>query len=381
MAGFASMIFCYAPWSNLEILPQGEILPCCKFQSSHYSESFNIKQHTIDQYRQSQMLNTIKQEFTRGVWPAGCKRCKIEEDANIESKRQLDYNRWQQHYDNYDLESNTLLTVSIALGNTCNLKCIICSPAASSKWAKEYQDIYNIKVENIETVRKNLITNITSIAPNLIHIDMHGGEPLLSSIEQHQALLDHYIQTDQAKNITIHYTTNATIFPDKIWLERWSHFAEIDLQLSIDGVASRYEYLRYPANWSEVTANIDRYLELQQLVPNIRLSVAHTVSAFNIFYLEEFVTWCQQSGLPRPWMGKLHRPMHLRPSVWPDLARSTIVNKLQSSTIDDVRVWANLMQSTDDSELFTQFQKFVHDHDQYRNLNFKTVFPEMAQYI
>ena len=113
----------------------------------------------------------------------------------------------------------------------------------------------------------------------------------------------------------------------------------------------------------------------------VRLSVAHTVSAFNIFYLEEFVTWCQQTGLPRPWMGKLHKPIHLRPSVWPDLAKSAIVNKLQSSIIDDVRVWTNLMQSTDDSNLFSQFQQFVHEHDQYRNLNFKTTFPEMAQYI
>jgi radical SAM protein with 4Fe4S-binding SPASM domain len=375
------MTFCYAPWSNLEILPQGEILPCCKFQSNHYGETFNIKQHTIDQYRQSKMLATIKQEFEQGVWPPGCERCRIEEENNIESKRQLDYTRWQKHYQNYDLESDTLLTVSMALGNTCNLKCIICNPSASSKWAKEYQDIYNIQVQNIETVRKDLITSITTIAPNLIHIDMHGGEPLLSSIEQHQALLDHYIKTDQAKNITIHYTTNATIFPDRAWLERWGHFAEIDLQLSIDGVGARYEYLRYPADWTEVNANIDQYLELQQRMSNVRLSIAHTVSAFNIFYLEEFVTWCQQTGLPRPWMGKLHKPMHLRPSVWPDLAKLAIVNKLQSSIINDVRVWANLIQITDDSKLFIQFQQFVREHDQYRNLNFKATFPEIAQYI
>lgn len=375
------MTFCYAPWSNLEILPQGEILPCCKFQSNHYGEMFNIKQHTIDQYRQSKMLSTIKQEFEQGVWPPGCERCRIEEENNIESKRQLDYTRWQNYYQNYDLESDTLLTVSMALGNTCNLKCIICNPSASSKWAKEYQDIYNIQVQNIETVRKDLITSITTIAPNLIHIDMHGGEPLLSSIEQHQALLDHYIKTDQAKNITIHYTTNATIFPDRAWLERWANFAEIDLQLSIDGVGARYEYLRYPADWTEVNANIDQYLQLQQRMPNVRLSIAHTVSAFNIFYLEEFVTWCQQTGLPRPWMGKLHKPMHLRPSVWPNLAKLAIVNKLQSSIINDVRVWANLMQITDDSKLFIQFQQFVREHDQYRNLNFKATFPEIAQYI
>ena len=130
------MTFCYAPWNNVEILPQGKILPCCKFQSSYYTQTFNITQHSIDDYRQSKMLADIKQEFIKGQWPTGCERCRIEEESGIKSKRQLDYDRWQEQYDNYDLESDTLLTVSLALGNTCNLKCIICSPYASSKWAK-----------------------------------------------------------------------------------------------------------------------------------------------------------------------------------------------------------------------------------------------------
>ena len=101
---------------------------------------------------------------------------------------------------------------------------------------------------------------------------MHGGEPMLSSIEQHQNLLDHYIQTGQAKNISIHYTTNATIFPDQNWLSRWKNFAEIDLQLSIDGIGNRYEYLRYPADWSTLNKCADQYLKLQQQESNIKSS-------------------------------------------------------------------------------------------------------------
>lgn len=375
------MTFCFAPWSNLEILPSGEILPCCKFQNSNYSEQFNIKQHTIDDYRQSSMLKKIKNEFQQGEWPTGCERCRIEEENRIESKRQLDYKRWQHHYDDYDLDSGVLLTVSLALGNTCNLKCITCNPHASSKWAKEYKDLYNIEIESISDVRQDVISNLTTIAPKLVHIDMHGGEPLLSGITQHQELLDYYINRGQSQNISIHYTTNATLFPDDEWLQRWKHFAEVDLQLSIDGIERRFEYIRYPASWDAVAKNIDRYLELQHCQSNIRLSVAHTVSAYNIFYIEEFVQWCNQIGLPKPWMGKLHRPDYLRPTVWPTTAKEVIVNKLQSSIIEEVRPWANLMKTTDDSVLFDQFRRFAYQHDQYRNLNFKNVFPEVAHYI
>jgi molybdenum cofactor biosynthesis enzyme MoaA len=375
------MTFCHAPWTNLEIFPTGEILPCCKFESGRYLQTFNIQHHTIDDYRQSAMLSTVKQQFQTGVWPAGCERCQIEEQSGIESKRQLDHTRWQHHYDNYDLGSNDLLTVSLALGNTCNLKCIICGPAASSKWIKEYKDVYGIQVQNIESVRKDLINNITSVAPNLIHLDMHGGEPMLSNIEQHQALLDHYIHAGQAKNISIHYTTNATIFPEQGWLNRWKNFAEIDLQLSIDGIGRRYEYLRYPANWDTLTQHIDQYLKLQQQESNIKLSIAHAVSAFNVFYIEEFVTWCQQKGLPRPWMGRVHNPALMRPAVWDRHARKDIVEKLKTSQYAEAQTWAKLIENTDDSNLFNQFKQFVQRHDQYRNLNFKTTFPEMAQYI
>jgi hypothetical protein len=80
-------------------------------------------------------------------------------------------------------------------------------------------------------------------------------------------------------------------------------------------------------------------------------------------------------------MGKVHTSAFLRPSVWHEPAKLAIVNKLQSSIIEDVRTWANLMQNTDDSNLFDQFKQFVQQHDQYRNLNFKNTFPDLAQYI
>ena len=76
----------------------------------------------------------------------------------------------------------------------------------------------------------------------------------------------------------------------------------------------------------------------------------------------------------------MHTAAWLRPSVWPEPAKSAIVNKLQSSTIEDVQTWANLMQNTDDSDLFDQFKQFVQRHDQYRNLDFKNTFPDLAQY-
>ncbi len=374
-------IFCHAPWTNLEILPNGDILPCCKFQNSDYDEKFNIRTNTIEEFRNSKFLYEVKNQFEQNQWPPGCTRCRLEEDIGVSSKRILDHNRWQQYYQDYDLLSDEILTVSMALGNTCNLKCIMCNPYASSLWAREYQDIYGIKINNLNKIRKDVISDIVQFAPNLVHVDFHGGEPFLSNIDDHLNILDRYISLGQSANISIHYTTNGTLFPDQQFWQRLVNFKHVDIQLSIDGVGNRFEYIRYPAKWSTLEQNVRRYQQQQQIMPTLQLSVAHTLSAFNIYYLEEFYQWCEHIGLPKPWIGRLHRPEHLRPTVWIGDARQHIVNKLKSADTIDLGPWVDLFNSYDDSTRFDKFLQFIQTHDNYRKLSFVNTFSDLAQFI
>lgn len=374
-------VFCYAPWSNIEILPNGSILPCCKFQTRHYQKAFNIVTDSIDSYVNSDLLTQVKQDFVQGRWPAGCERCQIEESSNIPSKRQLDFTRWQKHYANYDIDTDDLLTISLALGNTCNLKCIMCGPAASSTWAKEYRDVYDIEVPSITHFRKNNLDTVLGMSQNIVHIDIHGGEPFLANRQDHEKLLDHFIDSKRAGEISLHYTTNGTVWPGEIWQAKWRYFREVDLQISIDGVANRFEYIRYPASWDTLQQNISRYLEYQYREKNFRISLAHTVSAYNILYLDEFFAWCSSTGLPTPWTGKLHTPNHLRPGVWTEQAKQMIVDHLVTSTIPDVVAWADHMQLSNDSEHFADFVSYTMLHDRYRGVNFRKTFPELAGFL
>jgi MoaA/NifB/PqqE/SkfB family radical SAM enzyme len=373
------MTFCYSPWSNIDISPQGVITPCCKFQTANYSQSFNIQDCNLDDYVGSAFLAEIKQNFTQGQWPQGCNRCRIEEENNIASKRQLDHDRWKNHYDQYDIDSNKWLTASIAFGNTCNLKCITCGPDSSSKWQSEYQSIYNINIEHVKFYRKDFIEKFIEQAPEIIHLDIPGGEPFLSGVREQKQLLSYYIKTGQAKNISLHYTTNVTLFPDQEWWKIWEHFKNVDIQLSIDGVGNKYEYIRYPAMWADVVENTNQYLEKYN--NNIQLSVSHTVSAYNIYYLDEFFAWCEGVGLPKPWLGRVHNPIHMRPTVWPTTTRNHIAERLKSSNYTDVRTWAQLLQSQDDSDKFVKFKTYLLQHDQYRGLKFAEFFPELSGFL
>lgn len=367
---------CLIPWTSIDISPRGSIAPCCKYQDT----VMNITNNTIQDYISSEKLNKIKQQMLNNVWPSGCIRCKSEEENNIKSKRQLDYERWKTEFDNYT-EDQGFITASIAFGNTCNLKCIMCSPKSSSRWRKEYIDIYDIDKPPVEVIDNATSDDIYNVLPNAIHFDIPGGEPFLSEVDKQLELLQRYVDTGQSNKMTLHYTTNAQLFPDERWWKLWSNFKEIDLQLSIDGVDNRYEYIRYPAKNHLLETNVQKYQCQQLLLHNFRLSVSHTLSAYNVYYLGEFFDWCERKRLPRPWIGKVHAPEHMRPDVFPDSIKAQIVSHMRTSKNQDVHTWATYLENNSSSKYYTDWQKYKDKHDVYRNTNFAKTFPELEELI
>jgi MoaA/NifB/PqqE/SkfB family radical SAM enzyme len=365
------MPFCYAPWANLDINPQGDIAPCCKYQFSKGESKFNTQHHSLSEYANSDFLNSIKEKLALNQWPEGCNRCRIDEQNNIASMRQLNQQRWQDHY------SGHWITASIAFGNTCNLKCLPCGSHSSSKWQKEYKKIYGIDFKPVKFYKENFVSSFIQSAPGLIHLDIPGGEPFISGVDEQKNLLRRYIQTQQSKEITLHYTTNATIWPEREWWELWSCFKQVEIQLSIDGVGNKNEYLRYPSNWQQVENNVRKYVRCG--MPTLQLSVSHTVSAYNIYYLDEFFRWCRTIGLPKPWLGRVHRPEHMRCTVWPD--PGFIIKHLSVSEFDDVKNWISLLQTQNDSDQFFTFVQRTKQHDDYRKTQFESVFPELVAHL
>jgi len=370
---------CFIPWTNIDIAPQGNIAPCCKYEVPN-SELMNITKNTIGEYLNSENLQKLKKQMQDNIWPEGCIRCKTEEQNNIKSKRQLDYERWKPAFDNYT-EDQGFITASIAFGNTCNLKCITCNPSSSSRWRKEYHELYGIDKPPVETIDNMTSDNIYNVLSNAIHFDIPGGEPFLSEVNKQLELLQRYVDSGQSKNLTLHYTTNAQKFPDPKWWSLWKNFKEIDMQLSIDGVNERYEYIRYPAKNYALELNINEYQSQANKLDNFRLSVSHTISAYNIYYLDEFFTWCKDIDLPRPWCGPVHTPEHMRPSVFTKQIKKQIVDKMRKSIHEDVHTWASYIENNDSSEYYDKFLQMKDAHDLFRNTNFSKTFPELEELI
>ena len=369
---------CLIPWTNIDIGPRGHIVPCCKYECDN-SEMLNITENTVEDYVNSNFLKDIKTTMLKNEWPEGCIRCRTEEENGIKSKRQLDYERWQTHYDDYDVDKG-FITASIGFGNTCNLKCITCNPTSSSRWRKEYREIYGVDKPPVETISQ-AANDIYASMPNLIHLDVIGGEPLISEPEKQQELLLRYVETGQAQHMTLHYTTNAQQFPGEIWWDIWRNFAEIDMQLSIDGIGARYDYIRHPACCGVLEENVNQWTQATNEYNNLRLSVSHTLSAYNVYYLDEFFEWCKLFDLPNPWIGKVHTPKHMRPDVFPQDIKEQIISHLRTSKYEDVHTWADYLQTNSSVEYFNDFLLYKHKHDLYRNTNFAATFPELEELI
>ena len=369
---------CLAPWTGIDIRTTGTIRPCCKFRAPS-DLGLNITQVSINDYNNSTFLKEVKDTMLQNKWPDGCFRCKQEEDSGIKSKRILDYERWKTEYDNYT-EDKGYITANITFGNTCNLKCITCNAWDSSLWRQEFLDIFGDDYVPIKKLSSDA-SEIYDAMPNVINFDISGGEPFISEVKKQKKLLQRYVETGQSKDISLHYTTNAQRFPEKEWWNLWQNFKAIDMQLSIDGVGKRYEYIRFPAKEEIIEKNVQLYVEKEKTYNNVRLSVSHTVSAYSIYYLTEFFNWCQKSGLPRPWCGVVESPKHMRPQVYPQAIKDKIIEHLQRSQHKDVQTWATYLSNNDGSDYYDEFLRLTDAHDLYRNLNFATTFPEVKKLL
>jgi MoaA/NifB/PqqE/SkfB family radical SAM enzyme len=364
--------FCYHPWVGLEISPQGEFKPCCKYESP-------IADNLID-YQNSAELQNLQQDFLNGQLPKKCQRCWNDEDSGLPSKRQLD---WEYVFKKQAPQLDKLKVLSLSFGNSCNLACRICNSSASSSWISEGKEL-QLKFPNIKIYKhqrfyqdKSFIQRIKDLCSEILHVEFPGGEPFLAGVEQHLDFLDYLIERGSDK-VSLHYITNTTIFPKQEFWDRWRHFKKVDIQLSIDGIGNGFEYQRWPANWEECYDNILQYIEYRDTKPNIQLSISHTVSIFNVYYLPEFVKWCLQHRLEKPYLGMLTKPKYYNIKVLPDSVKLKITEKLDSFNLENV---ISYMNKESFSEEFATTVEIIQILDQQRKQSFEQTFSEFYQLL
>ena len=76
---------CPLPWTHLEIDVNGGASPCCLYKGS--IENYKVYETDLKTIQNSQYMQNLREQFTKGERPKGCTNCWAEEDANKTSKR------------------------------------------------------------------------------------------------------------------------------------------------------------------------------------------------------------------------------------------------------------------------------------------------------
>lgn len=280
------------------------------------------------------------------------------------------------------------IQIALKISNICNLRCRSCNGKDSYLFHQEghhYNEKYNLNepwyiegpAGGVEWSDQQ-IDEIVGHSQNLRRLEIYGGEPLID--KKLPMLLGKLIETGQSQYIDLNISTNVTRFPAPEWISMMSHYKSFNLNLSIDGVGEQFEYLRYPAKWSRVEANMHKFVELFSHHDNFFLLPTVTVSSMNIYYLPELVTYLQESTGVFPHLNLVMQPFWYRISNIHEDVKQHIVAKLEQSGIEQLMSYAEYMKTNPCSAKgWEQFKFWTNAMDQYRGESFAETFPELNQ--
>jgi MoaA/NifB/PqqE/SkfB family radical SAM enzyme len=393
---------CMLPWISIEASPMGTARPCCLAREEivdEHGNKYDLKVSTLHDAYKSQYMQDLRKQFRRGEKPETCKLCWEEEAAGKDSKRIHSQARLKELYQHVDWPNDTpdqLWFIDLKLGNICNLKCRICGSWSSSKWAAEELD-YMPKGSNKKDhiayqwlkqgkwpeESPDFWTNLKTLLPQIKYFEFTGGEPWM--IQEHIDLLQFACQTGDAKHIDIHYNTNATQWPEKLF-DIWAEFGRVDVAFSVDNVGKRFEYERYGANWERANEIIEVVNRKTNHPPsgNITTQLCFTINIQNVYYLDELLDWADTKSFGSIYFNMLHSPDHMSIQQMTPAAKELVLNKLKTtfwastkyqSEIDNVIKFIENGSGSDG----TEFLRKMKQTDAYRKQNFMDTHPEIAK--
>lgn len=328
--------FCPLPWTHLSAHLDSTMRICCNtdgpgFVLDDSGNHFQLKDVTsVNEYFNLKYYKEIRRQMLQGERPEQCRKCYQVEDHGGMSVRQ---GYLANYKDNEVLKANVQATCSetgavdvkvqsldFSLSNKCNLKCIMCSPAASYAIKGDYDHLgmeYNKSFT--EGARRNweelshLDHLIEQIGPDLREFLTTGGEPFLS--KQHQQVLEKLVKNNHSSHVDLSYHTNCTVRNPAL-MELWKSFRSVNVHFSIDAFGDLNEYIRFNTHWDDVCDNVKEIMAH----PKVRCEVHSTIQSLNIFGLPALYEWIDGIGgkMPKlPYHIWMDQPSWLRLDVLP----------------------------------------------------------------
>lgn len=377
--------FCYYPFFQVLMTAGGKYMPCSKHETfiTHNGRILNSEKDSIEDAWDSDYMQELRESFHVGKHMKGCHECWREEGMGLRSMR---YDSYGYKVSRAQVKNPIMpMRVEINASNICNLRCRICMPTASHRWIPEAKKLYNWNEETHFNMTPQNIEAIKSWVPNFTQIGLFGGEPLMS--HENIDLLRYCVETGHSKHISILLNTNGTVYSDEI-VQIFLQFQKVFINFSIDDIDERFEYQRSGASWNEVVQNMKSYLKHggHTDVDIIEAKICCSVTNMNIWHFPEYFQFMNEHFPQMPvYWNLVYAPWEFSIEILPEEIKEKIRTRLRNyvkttycmsrektKTIEDLILF---LDNKTDKDFNSFFQK-IKRHDEYRQENFASTFPE-----
>ena len=385
-----SKTFCSYPWRHLYVHTTGHQKICCMSEDNITKQDgyhqFNMKQDQILDSWNSEYMKQIRLKMIAGEDIINCKKCVTAEVQGLQSMRTVDNKEKWISSTNQDGSVNHLPTdLELHFGNTCNLHCKMCSQQFSHMIGKELLRMGEADSEFLQWVKKEsgVLNNWTGeldieydwyknekvkksifeyVSKNVNRLVVIGGEPTI--IKEFYELLDYCNTNGTLQNKSLCITTNMTNTNKNLstWLGSVKNFM---IHASIDGLAERNRYIRYPCDWNSVLKSLEFYKKTIKNYNNGYLSFAPAIQLLNIDQLPELCNFFIDNFISKncsiAWISQVRYPLVCDYAILPTDYKLKIADKIEQETknIDHKFTVKNLLGHANDlrTESFTEEQK------------------------
>lgn len=395
MAISDSEVFCMMPWVHLHVTQNGHVTPCCLAPWYAGTAFGSVNQESISEIWNGERMREFRSNMLAGKPSELCKACYQNEANGFRSLRQETNEayahraEWIKQTEADGTVANQPVYLDIRFSNVCNFKCRICGPGSSSQWHEEAVAL-GWKKEGSKALHYSIDdpmefrNQIEKLIPDLEEVYFAGGEPMV--MEEHYHFLDLLIKHGKF-DLTLRYNTNFSGFQfrDKNILEIWRPFRQVQLQLSLDGMGKRAEFMRKNQVWK----GVEQQWENLKALANLSFVITPTVSVFNVFHLPDFHNHLIGNGtIPAEdfQLNILNYPEVYDIRNLPSDMKQACVEKIEShmESLNGAamsRQWEavlNRLRQERSEKLWQGFLEATNKLDKLRDESFLDVFPEFS---
>jgi MoaA/NifB/PqqE/SkfB family radical SAM enzyme len=386
---------CGHAWSGFHIWTDGTVGVCCEYQGlivDDNNQPYNINSHSAEEILSSRYMNNLRNQMRSGQDPIGCNICVNIECTGGESRRMMSPYRLENIWGLIDWESDSVDNLGYIgghLGNLCNLKCRICSPAFSSTLAAEelsqvpnsevkLHPTYKISNNTNWAVKKTDLWESLKNTPQIKNFEFLGGEPFI--LKYNLDFMQYLLDTQRSKECIIDFTSNGTLYPEIF--DHADQFKRLVVTLSIDNIEERFEYERSGADWNVLQTTVQKFMQVKSKNPTFKIGVGIAVNIQNVLYLPELITWIQQQNFDHYYYNIISGPGYLSITQLTNVAQKLVLNKLINCQLDakDKQTLQHVIKTIKNSAGSDgkEFIAYMKSKDHLRNENFADTHTEIA---